>query len=64
MPWNVVPVLEVDGLQISQSRAIYRFLARRFDVAPTDELLLVQCDEYIEAIVDLRTGNNFVKLFF
>ncbi|CAL8110921.1 unnamed protein product [Orchesella dallaii] len=60
MPWNVVPVLEVDGQKISQSRAIFRFLGRRLGLAPTDELQLAKCDEYIDAIIDLRTeGKTF-----
>ncbi|ODN00616.1 Glutathione S-transferase [Orchesella cincta] len=62
MPWNVVPVLEVDGEKISQSRAILRFLGRKFGLAPADELQLAKCDEYIDAIIDLRTeGKAFYR---
>lgn len=36
-PFHQIPVLEVDGKKIGQSRAISRFLARRFNLAGADE---------------------------
>jgi len=60
MPWNVVPVLEVDGERISQSRAILRFLASRFGMIPENDFEEAKCHEYTEYMVDLRTeGKKF-----
>lgn len=36
-PFHQIPVLEVDGKQIGQSKAIARFLARRFNLDGRDE---------------------------
>uniref|UniRef100_A0AC35TKU3 GST N-terminal domain-containing protein n=1 Tax=Rhabditophanes sp. KR3021 TaxID=114890 RepID=A0AC35TKU3_9BILA len=37
MPYGQLPVLEIDGVQLAQGRAIERFLARRFNlVGKTD----------------------------
>lgn len=37
MPYGQMPVLEVNGVKLSQSRAIERFLAKKFDLAGKDE---------------------------
>jgi len=55
-PWEVLPVLEVDGHVISQSAAIGRFLARRFGFAGKDEFQDALCDELVDANKDLGIG--------
>uniref|UniRef100_A0A0K0FSK0 glutathione transferase n=1 Tax=Strongyloides venezuelensis TaxID=75913 RepID=A0A0K0FSK0_STRVS len=49
-PFGQVPVLEVDGTQIAQSFAIYKFLAKRFNLCPgndVDQALADSIAEYV-----------------
>ncbi|KAI1700930.1 glutathione S-transferase 1 [Ditylenchus destructor] len=50
MPYEQLPVLEVDGIKIPQSVAIYRFLARRFGLAGKTDIE----SALLDSIVDLQ----------
>jgi len=52
--WGHVPVLEVNGKQMSQSTAIARFLAKKYKLTGADELEAAKCDELVDALGDLR----------
>jgi len=52
-PWGQVPVLEVDGVKISQTPSISRFLGRRFNLAGANELEATRCDELVDALLDV-----------
>ncbi|PIK57299.1 putative S-crystallin SL11-like [Apostichopus japonicus] len=48
-----VPVLEVDGVQLTQSCAINRFLAKRLNLYGNDDMEAAKIDQVCEALVDL-----------
>jgi glutathione S-transferase len=54
LPFAQVPLLEIDGRALVQSRAIYRYLARRHDLDGADEDQRIACDIAIEAVRDLQ----------
>jgi len=56
MPFGSLPVLEADGVQIPQSQAIARFLAKRFGLFGSNDIEAALIDSYMEAFVDLRSG--------
>ena len=51
---NKVPFLEVDGVVIPQSKAIERFLARRFNMMGDTELESAQIDSICECVRDFK----------
>lgn len=53
--WGQVPVLEVDGKEIYQSRAFNRFLAKRFGLAGSNDFESAKCDEMVDALMDYMT---------
>jgi len=53
MPYQQMPVLEVDGHKISQSAAIFRYLAREFNLAGKTSLEIARTDEFYEAVMDI-----------
>jgi glutathione S-transferase len=54
-PWSQLPVLELgNGVVISQSLAINRFLAKRFNLAGETDLEAAQCDELVDALKDVH----------
>jgi len=53
-PWEKVPVLEVDGQVLAESSAICRFLGRKFNLIGKNEFEAGKCDEYVDAMMDLR----------
>ena len=53
MPYKHLPVLDVDGVRISQSLAIIRYLAREFDLSGKDSITLAKADEFAEACSDV-----------
>lgn len=55
LPWGQVPVLDVDGKQLAQARAINRFLARRFKLVSTNDFESAKCDEVVDAFLDYVT---------
>ncbi|AJQ93689.1 glutathione S-transferase [Gynuella sunshinyii YC6258] len=53
MPFNAVPVLEIDGVQITQSNAMSRFIGKKAGLYPVDDVQALYCDEVLEAFEDL-----------
>jgi glutathione S-transferase len=51
--FHALPVLEIDGLQITQSNAILRYVGKLGGLYPTDELQALYCDEALDALEDL-----------
>jgi len=51
-PFGQVPMLEVDGKQIPQSKAIARYLARTFKLVGKNDFESALCDAYVDAIED------------
>jgi len=52
--FNSVPVLEMDGHQVSQSNAIGRYIGKLADLYPEDTLQALYCDEVSDALEDLN----------
>jgi prostaglandin-H2 D-isomerase / glutathione transferase len=60
MPFQAMPVLEVDGKAIAQSNAIIRYVGKLAGLYPKDDLQAALCDELMDAAEDLgtRIGNT------
>ena len=56
MPLGVVPVLEYDGVKLSQSKTIARFLAKEFGIAGKTNLGQAQADMIVDCLVDVEIG--------
>ncbi len=56
-----VPVLEVDGLQVTQSDAITRYAGKLAGLYPQDALQALLCDEVMQALEDanVHIGTTF-----
>ena len=52
--FNSVPVLEIDGQQISQSNALSRYVGKKANLYPEDATQALYCDEVLEAIEDVN----------
>ena len=59
MRFNAVPVLEIDGAQVTQSNAISRYIGKMAGLYPTDDLQALYCDEVLESLEDL--SNHIVQ---
>jgi len=57
-----MPVLHVDGKQLTQSLAIGRYLAREFGLLPKDSFTVARCDEIVDILAELRL--KFISYFF
>jgi glutathione S-transferase len=53
MPFNAMPVLEVDGMRVTQSNAINRYAGKLADLYPSDPLQALICDEVMDAVEDV-----------
>ncbi len=51
-PFNAIPVLEVDGVEVAQSNGINRFVGKLTGLYPTDPLQAALCDEVMDAVED------------
>lgn len=51
--FNAVPVLEIDGVQITQSNALSRYIGKLAGLYPEDNLQALYCDEVLGALEDL-----------
>ena len=59
--FNSVPVLYIDGAQVTQSNAISRFVGKLAGLYPEDDLQALYCDEVLGAVEDL---NHYVVRTF
>lgn len=50
---NCVPVLLVDGTEVTQSNAMCRFVGKKTGLYPEDDLQALYCDEAMGAVEDL-----------
>ena len=57
-----MPVLIVNGVEIGQSLAISRYLAKRAGLVADDDLTNAKLDAVVECIHDVR--NEFVAFYF
>ena len=55
MPFQQLPVLEVDGQSIAQSNTINRYVGRLAGLYPTDDLQAARVDEVMDAVEDIST---------
>ncbi|XP_068736755.1 hematopoietic prostaglandin D synthase-like [Montipora capricornis] len=55
-PFGTLPILEVDGVTLSQSMAILRFVAKRHGLSPEDEIQLAKADAFAEEVYALENG--------
>ncbi|SEQ48983.1 glutathione S-transferase [Solimonas aquatica] len=53
MPLQAMPVLEVDGMPVTQSNAIVRYAGKLAGLYPQDALQALLCDELLDASEDL-----------
>lgn len=51
--FNCVPVLEIDGAQVTQTNAICRYIGKMAGLYPKDDLQALYCDEVLGALEDL-----------
>lgn len=60
MPFQAMPVLEVDGKVVTQSNTINRYVGKLAGLYPKDEWQAVLCDEVMDAAEDISTriGNT------
>lgn len=55
MPFQVIPVLYVDGAPVSQSNTINRYVGRLSGFYPADPWQAALCDEAMDAVEDVMT---------
>ena len=53
MPFRCAPVLEIDGVDVTQSNAMARYVGRMAGLYPEDPLQALYCDEVLGAHEDL-----------
>lgn len=60
-PLNQVPTLHVDGIQVTQSDAITRYVGKLAGLYPTDAFQALLCDEVLSAVEDanVKIGSTF-----
>ncbi len=51
--FNSVPVLEIDGAEVTQSNALSRYVGKMAGLYPDDDLQALYCDEVLDALEDL-----------
>ncbi len=51
--FNSVPVLEIDGQQVTQSNALSRYIGKMAGLYPSDDLQALYCDEVLDALEDV-----------
>ena len=51
--FNSLPILEIDGAAITQSKSISRYIGKMAGLYPEDDLQALYCDEVLDALEDL-----------
>ncbi len=51
--FNAVPVLEIDGVAVTQSNALSRYVGKLAGLYPTDDMQALYCDEVLDALEDI-----------
>ena len=51
--FNSVPLLEIDGAEVTQSNALSRYVGKMAGLYPEDDLQALYCDEVLGALEDL-----------
>lgn len=51
--FTCAPTLELDGVEVTQSNSILRYVGKRADLYPSDDLQALYCDEAMDAVEDL-----------
>ncbi|MCB9656614.1 MAG: glutathione S-transferase family protein [Polyangiales bacterium] len=59
--FNAVPVLTIDGAEVTQSNALNRYVGRLAGLYPEDLLQALYCDEVMDAVEDI--ANQVVRTF-
>ncbi len=52
-PFNALPVLEIDGVPVTQSNALSRYIGKMAGLYPEDDLQALYCDEALGALEDM-----------
>jgi len=55
--WGQVPIVEFEGKSLTQSLAITRYFARKYQLVPEDPYLAALCDEYVDALREAYSGS-------
>ena len=53
MPFRCAPVLEIDGVKVTQSNSMLRYVGKMSGLYPEDSLQALYCDEAMGAVEDL-----------
>ncbi|MEE4161505.1 MAG: glutathione S-transferase family protein [Woeseiaceae bacterium] len=61
MPFRCAPVLEVDGIPVTQSNAMLRYVGKLAGLYPEDSLQALYCDETMDAVEDML--HHIVRTF-
>lgn len=61
MPMGQIPVLEIDGKQYHQSRAIGRFLAKKANLYGSNDFEAMEIDATVDSLDDIRQGKNIAS---
>jgi len=55
-PFGQIPMLEIDGKVLPQSKAICRYLAKQFKLTGKDDLEAAFCDAYVDTVEDVASN--------
>ena len=52
--FNALPVLNIDGADVTQTNSLLRYVGKMADLYPTDNLQALYCDEVMSALEDVN----------
>ena len=52
--FNCVPVLQIDGVTVTQSNAMARFVGKKAGLYPDNDVQALYCDEVMDALEDMN----------